>query len=113
MSNKITILFLIDRNSIEQKEKAKLMIQSFINKSNVINHKETKEELFIETETHQIKIISLSQSPRGYKANFMFDLSGHKEAKEAAHNNSTYNWNIAQEVVNNQVYNNGWDIMQK
>ncbi|WP_425203648.1 hypothetical protein [Priestia megaterium] len=106
--NKITILFLVDNNHLKQKDKAKLMIQSLINKNDTSIYKETKEEIYLETETHQIKILTLSQSPRGHKANFIIDLSGNKEAIEAAHNNSTYDWNITQSIVKNNIKSNNW-----
>lgn len=108
MKDKVTILILVDRRVEWQKEKAKLMFQSFINMDDVIKYIETKDDIYIETDTHFIRIVGLTQSPRGYRANFIIDLSDLPDAKETSIIKSTYDWTFSKDNLDKQLKDNGW-----
>lgn len=106
---KVTVLILVNKKLKWQKQKAKLFVQSFVKESDVINYVETRDDIHFETKTHFIRIIGLTQSPRGYRANFIIDFTGQQESRETADYKSTYNWgdrftNGLNEILNN----NGW-----
>ncbi|MGG0308234.1 hypothetical protein ABEY43_06090 [Priestia megaterium] len=109
MLEKVTILFLTNKDAKWQMDKVKLMIQSFINTEDIIRCSKSNNYILIETKTHHIRIVGMEQSPRGYRANFIFDLSGFQEAVDTAEGKSTYDYSHARDVVNKQLINNGWE----
>lgn len=108
MKEKVTVKFLCDSRQKWQKEKAKQMIQTFISYDEIKKYQETKEWIRIETNTHLIEIINLTQSPRGYRAHFMFDLTGFEINQETAMMKSTYWWSLTKDTVDKTIKSNGW-----
>ena len=112
MLNKVSILFTTDLRDKKDREKLKQMLMSFIKKEDVIKFEERPYLIYIETKTHTIRIIGMSQSPRGYRANFFIDTSGIEEASWSAKAKSTYDWTFRSDYhpVKDLLNQNGWEL---
>lgn len=106
---RVSVLFTYRLGDKACREKIKLMALSFIKKEDVTKFVETKEYILIISKTHYVRIIAITQSIRGYRADFFIDMSGDKENHFMSVVRSTYNRIGQEEKVKDLLNDNGWE----